>query len=147
MNIVQRLGYYIVLFASGLHVGWVATLLGDDGVKLDTPTSVFYLALQTPQQVAWMLLLVSALAFYGEHYQRGGKVILCLIPQQITLLASAGAGLFAVMAGHYPDGYAAPRSFIFRDQWSGIWASLLHLWFVATLFAECRHERVRDHDL
>jgi hypothetical protein len=128
-------GIYIVGLAAWLHIPWALVLLVNPEIHRDTPTAGFYWILSTPFSVAISLIAISILAFTGEIYWNGWLRFWSLIPQQLALIISASSSIVAILHGHYADNYIAPRDFIFKDQWGNILTTLVHLWYMATLFA------------
>jgi hypothetical protein len=123
------LGKYIVLYASLLHLVWAGLLIASPEAAGPTPVHVLTVLCGGRYRAAFVLLLI-ALAALMVIFQRGRvsnrAMSLLLVPQQLTLLLSAGAGMYATIVQHYADG--APRAwpFILADQFPVILAALLY---------------------
>ena len=136
-------GIYIVAYASFLHIPWALVLLANPKIHLATPIAGYFWLLNTPAQVAAMLLAVSAVAFIGKLWlQNTWALLACLVPQQGVLMISAAASMNAVFQGTYPDGYKAPMDFIFNDQWGNILAMVLHTYYVAFLVSKLKFKNM-----
>lgn len=134
MTLEKARGSYIVFYASLLHIPWAMVLLVNPTVHLATPIAGFYWLLKSPVSVAALLILVSISAAVGKMFvESKRKLLLCLIPQQFILMVSAAASCVSIYDSKYADGYAAPRDFIFNDQWPNILAMIVHTYYVATL--------------
>lgn len=128
--------FIIALLAAGLHLGWIAVLWNAPGPMIATPISPYYLLFDSSRAVAIMLLLVTGLALTAKWYSpRGGRLFFCLVPQQVTVMASAMAAIHAIATGHYADGIPRPWEFIFADQWGVVVVAILHTAYVVWIFA------------
>src|SRR6266446_1301749 len=102
----HALGKYIIGFACLLHIGWAILLLIDKRAANATPISILFALLNNNQYVViFILLFVAILAgcFLDMRLRRSYNIAilsLFLIPQQIVLWCSAGAGIYAASIQH-----------------------------------------------
>lgn len=127
-------GFYIVLYASLLHIGWTVSLLMSPAEMLATPMADFHLLFGSTANIALVLLVVSVGAVVGKlRYGDGWLVIVAIAGQQALLCLSAWSSAASIVAGHYADGVTRPVHFIFRDQWPNICAVVSHTAYFAVL--------------
>lgn len=123
------LGKYIVLFASVLHIGWAALLMGRAETVGSTPIAVLSEVFGGRWRSAVVLLIVAGLALVFPFLKRGASnatLALLLLPQQVALFMSAGAGLWAAMKEQYADGVTRGWAFILSDQLPVILLSIMY---------------------
>jgi hypothetical protein len=126
------LGKYIIGAASLLHLGWAVLLCVDERAANATPLSI--LAVTCNHSIGEMvsvLLLVSfmGIAFLNYRLRRAitkAELVLLLIPQQVVLLSSAGAGVYAASRQHYADGTPMSWVHILADQLPNVIMALLY---------------------
>lgn len=131
------LGKYVILMACLLHVAW-AILLRFPGAEFATPVAMVVQICGGPGRAAIVLVAVAVAAVVFPFRRYGMSPIqmsLHLIPQQVVLLFSAGAGVRAIALGHYADGVHRPWAFIAVDQMAII---LLALLYTAVVFEAAR---------
>jgi hypothetical protein len=123
------LGKYIILFACLLHLGWAIMLCISPSAAGSTPVHILSQVFGGPYRTAAVLLLVTAPALVFPFIRQrvsNQAMGLMLIPQQATLVMSAGAGAYAAMVGHYADGVLRPWPFILSDQLPVILTAVLY---------------------
>lgn len=134
------MGKYIILFACFLHLAWAGLLSFDQRAGNATPVSVLFALLHNRALIVVTLISVSifALAFLSIQLRQKIKLSFLtalLVPQQIVLWSSAGAGVYAVSVGHYADGFVASWPHILADQLPNILTALLYtVALVETMF-------------
>ncbi len=128
----HALGKYIIGFACLLHLVWAVILLIDPRAANATPISIICaLTGNSRPIVITMFLLVAVLASLFLDLRIRARINLtalsmCLIPQQIVLWCSAGAGIYATFTQHYADGVAKSWAHILTDQSPMILMALLY---------------------
>jgi hypothetical protein len=106
---------YVILYACLLHYVWALLLALSPAAAHSTPVAVIVSALGGRWQAVAALLACAVLAQLAPLARRVLLPVF-LVPQQLLLLMSAGAGLYAASAGHYADGVARGWPFILGDQ-------------------------------
>jgi hypothetical protein len=128
----HALGKYIIGFACMLHIGWATILMIDARAANCTPVSIiFALTGNSRPVVITIFLLVAFMAgsFLDLRLRRMFNITvlsMLLIPQQVVLWCSAGAGVYAVFAQHYADGTPMSWAHILADQMAMILMALLY---------------------
>jgi hypothetical protein len=123
------LGKYIILLASVLHLVWAGLLLFAAGAENSTPVAIISRLCGGPERAAAVLAVVSiaALAFlYTKRTKSNATVSALLVPQQLLLFLSAGAGLWSAIRESYADGVIRDWAFILSDQLPVILLSILY---------------------
>lgn len=105
----------IIWYASLLHAIWAVLLSVSPLAAHSTPVSVV-VTLLGGRWPAVAALAVSGLLAVLVTRARTGLAPLLLVPQQIMLLMSAAAGIYAAVMGHYADGVPRAWEFILGDQ-------------------------------
>jgi hypothetical protein len=119
-------GLWIVAYAITLHLTWGVLLLISDAPARVTAVHVLAMLLG-PQLLAVALLGVGLAAWLAVARDRAGHLEFFLIlPQQVTLMLSAGGAVLAMWTGHFADGEPRPHAFILADQAPAVLAALLH---------------------
>lgn len=97
-----------------------------EAVVRTTPLSLIQFVVGGPYAIAFLLILAGALAIVPFCMLVLSRMtfILFVALQQVLLLSHAGSVVWAVLTGHYPDGYVPVGGtfFIFADQ---IWLLML----------------------
>jgi hypothetical protein len=117
----HALGKYIIGFACLLHLIWAALLAFDIRAGNATPLSILFILFPEKWAVIFVLVTVAIMAggFLDLRLRaRYNLAVLSmlLIPQQIVLWMSAGAGINAAIVGHYADGVVKSFYHIAADQ-------------------------------
>jgi hypothetical protein len=123
------LGKYIVLFASLLHLAWAVLLLVSPTAGYSTPVAIITRVCGGPYRSAFVLATVAgvAMVFPFIRYRLTNRMMAALlIPQQLLLFMSAGAGLWAAVRETYADGVVRGWPFILSDQLPVILLALLY---------------------
>jgi hypothetical protein len=123
------LGKYIIVFASLMHAGWAVLLLISPTAAGSTPVSIIVKVCGGPYRTAFVGFVASAMAIVFPFFRRrvsNTALAIMLIPQQVLLFMSAGAGIYAAAVQHYADGVPRPWPFILSDQLPVILAALLY---------------------
>lgn len=129
----------MVIYCALLHTWWGILLLLDGKSAVGaTAVDALYRLLGSSTVLAFWLFGVAALSITGLFYS-GMQLVSMLLPQQITLMASAAGALMAIILGQFADGVVRPRVFIAADQVYIIFAMLGHT--VATLIYWSQHRR------
>ena len=124
-----KLGKYIILAASLVHVGWAILLSVDPRTMAATPVNILGQVMGGPLRASVVLTLAAITAMVFPFLTRDIKnssLALLLIPQQALLIMSAGAGVAAAYSAHYADGVMRPQAFILADQFPVIVMALLY---------------------
>jgi hypothetical protein len=128
----HALGKYIILFATLLHFFWATLLLVDVHAGNATALSVLF-ALCDNSRPAVIVVLFSvailALLFLDKRVRikvSNPWMTLLLIPQQVILWCSAGAGIYATIIQRYADGVIRSWAHIAADQTSMVLTALLY---------------------
>lgn len=119
----------VIAYAICLHALWAALLVADQSVKKITAIASLTQYVTYPRG-AVIFLTVAVLACVGLFVQRRMVRLLLLLPQQAILFLSAGGAMEAIWVAHFPDGYAASRSFIAADQFPAILIAIAHTWAI-----------------
>ena len=127
----HALGKYIIGAASALHLYWAALLFLDIRAGNSTPVSIFFSLLHYRSSVIGLLVLVSMLAvgFLDLRLRKRMPtrwLTLLLIPQQLTLLLSAGISIHCMFAQRYADGVEKSWAHIGADQASIVIMTILY---------------------
>jgi hypothetical protein len=128
----HALGKYIIGFACLLHISWAALLIIDRRAGNATPLSVLFALLGNDRVLVITVLFLVAILAAGFLDLRLRKVLnfstlsMLLIPQQLILWCSAGAGVYATIVQHYADGVMRSWPHILADQSSIILMALLY---------------------
>lgn len=128
----HALGKYIIAQASILHLIWAALLIIDKRSGNATPVAILFQLLQNDRLlVIFILVVVAALAgcFLDLRIRQKcnvGHLTLLLIPQQIVLCISAGAGITAAITQQYADGINRCWAHILADQLPVILMAVLY---------------------
>jgi hypothetical protein len=124
------LGKWVILAASLLHIAWAVLLLVDERAGASTPLHIVVVICGGRYRAAVVLCLVAVAALAFPFIQipvSNLAVTLMLLPQQIVLLMSAGAGVRAALYSHYADGVIRPQAFILSDQMAMLALALLYV--------------------
>ncbi len=124
-----NLGKYVVAYASLLHFIWAFLLLLDDRAQGSTPVSIISKVCGGPVRSAVVLAVFGTMAIvfpFLKHRVSNAQLAVLLIPQQMLLILSAGAGLTAVVRSSYADGVVRAASFILADQLPSILLAILY---------------------
>lgn len=128
---------YVIIYASLLHYAWAALLAYDPAAGNSTPVHVLVHYCGGRPQAVFVLLLTATMALCAPlvHHPAVRRAMLpvLLIPQQIILFMSAGAGIDAALVGHYADLTPRPWPFILSDQLPVILVSLLYTTALLTI--------------
>jgi hypothetical protein len=122
----KALGKYIILYASVLHIGWAVLLLVSWKAANSTPVRIISQVFGGRWRAAVVLAAVAIAAMAFPLRSNGRRRVWLLIPQQVVLLLSAGAGVHAAAVQHYADGVARSWPFILSDQLPVVLAALLY---------------------
>jgi hypothetical protein len=126
------IGRYIINAACLLHLSWAGLLCFDIRAGNSTPVSIlFYLGVNNRLLVILSLIMVSASAHLFLNLRlrqvyNTGTMSLLLLPQQLLLWCSAGAGIYATVIQRYADGVYRPWAHILADQLPVIITALLY---------------------
>jgi hypothetical protein len=123
------LGKYIILLASVLHLVWAGLLVFAQGAGNSTPVAIITKLSGGRERAAVILVGVSvaALTFlYTKRTKSNATVSALLVPQQLLLFLSAGAGLWATIRESYADGVIRDWAFILTDQLPVILLAVLY---------------------
>lgn len=117
----HALGKYIIVAACLLHIMWAGILCFDVRAGNSTPVSIFFAIFDYRIIVIVVFLSVAALSFLFLDFRMRQFVptrwlSLLLIPQQLTLLLSAGIGIQATIVQEYADGTVRSWAHIACDQ-------------------------------
>ncbi len=125
------LGKYIIFFASLLHLFWAVMLMIDIRAANSTPISILFALFHYRLVVIGVLLIVSFSA--GLFLDLRLRTIvhtrwltLLLIPQQLILWCSAGAGIYATIIERYADGITRSWAHIGADQIAMVLTAMLY---------------------
>jgi hypothetical protein len=128
----HALGKYIILFATLLHLFWAVLVAIDIHAGNATSLSILF-ALCDNSRAAVIALLFSvalaALLFLDRRVRvKVGNpwMTLLLLPQQLILWLSAGAGIYAVSIQRYADGIVRSWAHISADQVPMVLTALLY---------------------
>lgn len=118
--------WLIVPVVAAMHITYaIAYLLN---VKVGSITAMSIAAAMFGQYIWAFLFTVAILALFPMIWRLDSRwVHICLWPQQFMLLLMALSAVSAIGHGAYPDGYSAPRLFIFADQCYTFYLMLGHL--------------------
>jgi hypothetical protein len=144
------LGKYVILTASLLHIGWAVLLLVDEQAGGSTPLHILLGICGGRYRTAFVLALVAVAAMAFPFVQTpisNVSVVLMLMPQQVLLLISSGAGIRAAAYGHYADGVARSGAFILADQMPMVLLSLLYIVMVLQVAAGMAARRREAREL
>jgi uncharacterized membrane protein YgcG len=128
----HALGKYIILFGCMLHLMWAGILGFDVRAVNATPMTVIFALCQHDRSFTIVTLItvaIMACAFLDIRLRgRLPMSALCmlLVPQQVVLLCSAFAGVYAVLCQRYADGTPASWAHILVDQSPVIMMALLY---------------------
>lgn len=121
---------WMVYYACALHLVWAGLLAYNPVTGQSTPVSAILLTFHGRWQSVVALFVVAVAALVGVQFwlTHSHPVVLpsLLVPQQLLLFLSAGAGLHAAAAGHYADGVPRPWEFITADQLPVVLAAFLY---------------------
>lgn len=123
------LGKYIVLLASLLHLAWAVLLLWSPTAGRSTPVAIIVRICGGQYRTAFVLatFAIVAMVFPFIRYRITNRMMAgLLIPQQILLFFSAGAGVLATVRETYADGVVRGWPFILSDQLPVILTALLY---------------------
>lgn len=126
MNPFSRL---IISYAITLHLIWAGLVLGWPDQIQATPLNFLLFYIRWPVLTFFLIGVAGWAAYgsvYGAEYQKPWRRILHLIPQQVVLIVSAYAALWAVFSGHYADGTIRHWAFILADQVPQILVAIFH---------------------
>lgn len=132
----HSLGKYIIIFACLLHVGWAILLMLDIRAGNATPISVLFALVNSRPVVITTLIFVAFCAWLFldlrvRRYITLRWLTIFLIPQQIVLTLSAGAGIYAIIIQRYPDEITGSWAHIAVEQLPMILMAILYT--IATL--------------
>lgn len=105
----------VILAVCVLHYTWAVLLLASPVAAHSTPVSIVVTVFGGRYGAAAALITVALLA-QAAPVVPAAYLPVALVPQQVLLLMSAGAGLYAAAAGHYADGVQRGWPFILGDQ-------------------------------
>lgn len=130
-----------IIVLAAMHLLWGLTLQSVAEARSATPVSEL-VRVFTPSLLPWLLYAAAILAVAERVLRSSGwpwwLVLAMLTPQQILITLSAGAGLYAMHAGHYADGTVITPAAILVDQLPVVSLATGHL--IATLTATTRLE-------
>lgn len=132
---LQHSHYLIILYAIVLHLTWAVLLLidADTGFATAVHTLEFFVV---PARATDMYLSVAVFALVGLIYPKGIFSSLCLLPQQLVMMISAGGAAWAMWLGQFADGVQRSHSFIIADQAPAVIAAILHTYAVVMIARE-----------
>jgi hypothetical protein len=128
----HALGKYIIAFACFLHIAWGIVLCIDKRAVNATPLSVIYSLLGNDRILTIVTLFFVAImagCFLDLRLRKAVNISalsMLLIPQQIFLWCSAGAGIRAITIQQYADGITRSWAHIAVDQSPVILMALLY---------------------
>jgi hypothetical protein len=123
------IGRYVILFASLLHIGWAVLLVINPTAGQSTPVAIVIRVCGGPYRSAAVLVACALVAMvfpFKQHRVSATAMAGLLIPQQVILFMSAGAGIYAAANQRYADGVARGHEFILADQLPVILLALLY---------------------
>lgn len=126
---------WIILYACSLQAIWGFSLIFFGRSDIAAWAITVYIP-------DWLIML-SLLASAGMSYYAllTNKSIVWMLPQQAMMMTAALDCMVSVILGHYADGVARPRIFIFRDQLPEI---LTAIWHTCAIF---HRERLRLYNI
>jgi hypothetical protein len=123
------IGRYVILFASLLHIGWAVLLIINPTAGSSTPVAIILRVFGGPYRSAAVLVACAVVAMifpFKKHRVSAEAMAGLLIPQQVLLFMSAGAGVYAAATQRYSDGVVRGHEFILADQLPVILLALLY---------------------
>jgi hypothetical protein len=123
------IGRYVILLASLLHVGWAVLLVINAAAGHSTPVSILTRVFGGAYRASVVLVICAVMAMvfpFKQHRMSNLAMAGLLIPQQVLLFMSAGAGLYAAATQRYADGIVRGHEFILADQLPIIILALLY---------------------
>lgn len=115
----------IIVYSILLHYIWAFSVMIDPTVNGVTGLYLFQTVFHPPFARV-VLIIVATLSIFGLYTKDVRLAATLMVPQQFTMMISAGGVVLAVASGSYSDGVLHPRMFIFADQSPLITAALLH---------------------
>lgn len=100
----------------------------DANVYMTTNLHILYEIIPKHNIIVLLLIAIPSAAMLGFRANKKVTTLLCLVPQQLLLYLSAGAGLEAIIFGQYADHTTRGAAFIAADQTLTICLAFFHTW-------------------
>ena len=136
----DRYQSWIIWYALALHLWWGLLLCVSSEQLLFTGVWTLYELLPQWAAGAW-LLLVAVLAFSALTTKASISGLFRILPQQMTLVVSAGDAIVATYHSQYADGVTRPSAFILADQIPAVLIAVFHTCAVVDVYATAAAER------
>lgn len=118
----------VIIYAISLHLVWAAALLIDSEAGNATAVNTLLYFVSNSHAVV-IYFMVAILAITGSSY-KGILKPLCMLPQQLIMMISAGGSLLAMWNGQFADGVQRSHAFLIADQSPAVIAAVLHTYAI-----------------
>ena len=116
----------IILYACLVHYASGMALLLDPSTVGITAINAVVLVTWSRLGAAGLFIGAGSLAIIGLGTAETRVGILLMVPQQFTLLVSAGGAIDAMVTGHFADGTVRSHWFLIADQFPAVAAAIGH---------------------
>jgi hypothetical protein len=119
----------IIVYAILIHLTWAVTLLFDPAAGYATAVHTL-LNFVSDTSATIVYFVVAGVAIIGLLYRGFSKPALCMLPQQLIMMISAGGAIWAMWLGQFADGIQRPHAFLIADQSPAVIAAVLHTYAI-----------------